>query len=214
METSQKKTERPLRADAERNRQRILEAGHEVFGERGLRATLDEVAERAGVGVGTVYRRFPDRETLVRALYEDRVEELVEIAKRGEQNPDPWEGLVGVLREGAEFHGRNRAVRELTFSPPGQRDWVDRTRGIVRPKIAKLVAAAQEQGKLRADMATLDVPQIHMMLAEVMEVTADVSPDAWERLLTYVIDGLVTSRDKPTPMDAEPITAPDLPTPS
>lgn len=203
--------DKPLRADAERNRLRILEAAHEVFGERGLRATLDEVAARAGVGVGTVYRRFPDRETLVRALYESRVEELIEMAKRGEQNPDPWDGLVGILREGTEFHGRNRALRELTFSPPGERDWVDRVRGIVRPKVAGIVAAAQEQGKLRADMATLDVPQIHMMLAEVMEVTADVAPDAWERLLTYVIDGLMTSRDQPTPLEVDPITAPDAP---
>ncbi len=209
--STQKQIEKPLRADAERNRARILEAAHEVFGERGMRATLDDVAARAGVGVGTVYRRFPDLEALVRALYEDRVEELIAIVDRGEQNPDPWEGLVGLLREGAEFHGRNKVVRELTFSPPGERDWVDRTRGIIRPKVAKLLAAAQEQGKLRKDMATLDLPQIHMMLAEVMEVTAAVSPDSWERLLTYVIDGLMVSRDEPTPMEADPITAPDAP---
>ena len=170
------KPDKPLRADAERNRLRILEAAHEVFGERGLRATLDEVAGRAEVGVGTVYRRFPDREALVKAVYEDRVQELIEMVTRGEQNPDPWEGLVGILREGAEFHGRNRAVRELTFSPPGERDSVDRVRGVVRPKVAKIVAAAQQQGKLPADMATLDVPQIHMMLAEVMEVHRRRSP--------------------------------------
>ena len=209
--TRSRTPERPLRADAERNRLRILEAAHEVFGERGLHATLDEVAERAGVGVGTVYRRFPDREALVRAVYEERLVELIEMAERGEQNPDPWEGLVGVLREGTAFHGRNRAIKELAFSPPGEREWVDRMRGIVGPKVARLVAAAQEQGKLRPDMATLDVPQIHMMLAEVMEVTADVSPDSWERLLTYVIDGLMTSRDEPTPLKASPITAPYVP---
>ena len=69
-------TDRPLRADAERNRRRILDAAAELFAERGLHVSLDEVAERAGVGVGTVYRRFADREALVDALLQTRVDEL------------------------------------------------------------------------------------------------------------------------------------------
>lgn len=203
--------EKPLRADAERNRVRILEAAYEVFGDRGLQATLDQVAERAGVGVGTVYRRFADREALINALFESRIEELIGIAERGEQNPDPWEGFVYILRAGSEFHGRNRALKELMFSAPGGRDWVDRVRDVVRPKIAGVVAAAQKQGKLRPDLATPDIPLIQLMLAEVMEVTAGFAPEAWRRLLTYVIDGVVTSRAEPTPLDAAPITVEDIP---
>jgi AcrR family transcriptional regulator len=107
------------------NRLRILDAAHEVFGERGLHATLDEVAARAGVGVGTVYRRFADREALVNALFESRVEELVEIAERAERKPDPWDGLVYYLREGSEFFGRNKALEELLFSASGGHDSVD-----------------------------------------------------------------------------------------
>ena len=118
--------DKPLRADAQRNRERILEAANEVFGEQGLQATLDEVAARAGVGVGTVYRRFADREALVNALFENRIEELIEITERAERNPDPWQGLLYMLREGTEFHGRNRALKELMFSAPGGRAWVDR----------------------------------------------------------------------------------------
>jgi AcrR family transcriptional regulator len=208
---TERQTDRPLRADAERNRLRILDAAHEVFGERGLHATLDEVAARAGVGVGTVYRRFADREALVNALFESRIEELIEIAERAERNPDPWEGLVYYLREGTEFLGRNRALRELLVSAPGGREWVDRVRDTVRPKVARVVAAAQEQGKLRRDFAMLDIPLIEMMLAEVMEFTAAVAPNVWRRLLGYVIDGLMVSRAEPTPVDADPIKPEDIP---
>ena len=209
--STKRQTDRPLRADAERNRLRILDAAHEVFGERGLHATLDEVAARAGVGVGTVYRRFANREALVNALFESRVDELIEIAERAERNPDPWEGLVDYLRDGTEFQGRNRALRELLVSAPGGRDWVDRVRDTVRPKVARVIAAAQEQGKLRRDFALLDVPLIEMMLAEVMEFTAGVAPDVWRRLFDYVIDGLIVSRGEPTPVDAKPIEPEDIP---
>ena len=200
------KTNAPLRADAERNRRRILEAAAEEFSERGLTASLDDVAARAEVGVGTVYRRFPDREALVNALFEKRIAELVELAERAERNPDAWEGLVEFLREGSEFYGRNRALRELMFSAPGGRDWVDRVRTTVRPRVARVISRAQEQGKLRDDFATLDVPLIELMLANVIEFTADVAPNAWRRLLIYVVDGLRASRPEPTPLDAKPLT--------
>src|SRR3954462_1928388 len=74
-------TDRPLRRDAERTRQRILEAAREAFAEGGLAVTLDEIAHRAGVGVGTVYRRFPDKEELIDALFEERMGELVALAE-------------------------------------------------------------------------------------------------------------------------------------
>ena len=79
--------ERPLRKDAERNRQRILAAAAEVFTERGLEATLDDVARHAGVGVGTVYRRFPDKAALADALFEERIDALVELATAMRNNP-------------------------------------------------------------------------------------------------------------------------------
>src|SRR5262249_48688928 len=84
---------RPRRVDAGRTRQRILRAAAEVFTERGLQATLDDVAERAGVGVGTVYRRFPDKEALVEALFTERLDTLVGFAERALAEPDPWVGL-------------------------------------------------------------------------------------------------------------------------
>src|SRR5437763_16612288 len=85
--------ERPLRKDAERNRQRILDAAAELFTQRGLGVTLNDIAHHADVGVGTVYRRFPDKELLIDALFEDRVEEFVVLAEESLADPDPWHGF-------------------------------------------------------------------------------------------------------------------------
>jgi AcrR family transcriptional regulator len=196
-----------LRADAERNRRRILDAAADEFAERGLRASLDDIAARAGVGVGTVYRRFPDREALVEALYEERLAELTDMAERAERHPDAWEGLVGFIREGSEFHGRNRALKELMFSASGARDWVDPVRQAIRPRIARVVRRAQREGKLREDFATLDVPLIELMLSSVIEFTAEAAPDVWRRLLTFITDGLRAGCSEPTPVDAKPLSA-------
>src|SRR5437763_15723704 len=94
--------ERPLRADAERNRERILAAAREAFAEDGLDVGLHEIAKRAGVGVGTVYRRFPEKEQLIEALFHDRIEEVVGIAERGLAFDDAWTGLEHFLHRTCE----------------------------------------------------------------------------------------------------------------
>ena len=200
------KSERPLRADAERNRLRILDAAADLFAERGLHVSLDEVAERAGVGVGTVYRRFADREALIDAVLESRIEQFIGIAESASANPDPWEGLREFVERGAEFHGRNRALKELMFSAPGGREWVDGVRRRMRPLTTGLVTAAKEQGKLRDDLDPLDVPLTMLMLASAIEFTADTGPDNWRRLLGIVLDGFASERDRPTPLEADPLT--------
>ncbi len=203
-------TQRPLRVDAERNRARILDAASEVFAERGLEVSLDEIAARAGVGVGTVYRRFANREELVDALFQARVEELLGLLEEATRNPDPWEGLIQFLEQGSEFQGRNRAIKELMFSAPGGRDWVDRVRATLRPAVGKLVAAAKEQGKLRADFDLTDVPLIEFTLATTIELTAESQGEEWRRILGYIVDGLRAQRRHPTPLAAEPLSLPDL----
>jgi AcrR family transcriptional regulator len=199
-------TERPLRADAERNRRRILEAASQLFAERGLQVSLDEVAARAGVGVGTVYRRFADREALIDALLQARVDEFLAMVDAAAANPDPWEGLVHFIDTGAEFHGRNRAVKELMFSARGSREWVDRVRSEVRPKVAAIVEAAKAQGELRDDLDVLDVPMIELMLAAAIEFIGGEDPETWRRMLGIVIDGLRAERRGRTPLEAPPLS--------
>ena len=98
MSTAPELADRPLRRDAERNRQRILAAAGELFTERGLGVTLDDIARHAGVGVGTVYRRFPDKEVLIDALFEQRLEAMCAIAERGARRPRPLERARALLR--------------------------------------------------------------------------------------------------------------------
>jgi AcrR family transcriptional regulator len=111
---------RPLRKDAERNRQRILQAAAEVFTERGLGATLDDVAHHAGYGVGTVYRRFPDKAALADALFEQRIDLLVGLAERAYGEPDPWQGLVSFMERSAEMMATDKGLRQiLMFTSSG-----------------------------------------------------------------------------------------------
>src|ERR1700753_4493274 len=105
--------DRPLRRDAERNRQRILTAALRVFTERGLDATLDEIARAAGVGVGTVYRRFPDKESLVTELFRERMDALVTVAETACNAADPWQGLVSYLEFAAAAMAGDQGLREL-----------------------------------------------------------------------------------------------------
>ena len=100
---------RPLRRDAERNRRRILDAAAAVFAEQGLGASLDEIAAHAEVGVGTVYRRFPNKEVLIDALFDDQLDGIVAIAEAGLAIEDPWDGLVHFLRGAQERQVQNRA---------------------------------------------------------------------------------------------------------
>src|SRR4051794_3911202 len=91
-----------LRADAQRNRLRILEAGGKGVAERGAGATMDDVAERAGVGVGTVYRRFPEKSDLIDAIFEQRIDEIAGFAEQGREMDDPFDGLAFFLEHAAE----------------------------------------------------------------------------------------------------------------
>src|SRR3982074_772960 len=104
---------RPPRREAERNRLRILRAAAEVFTERGLQATLDDVAERAGVGVGTVSRRFPDKEALVEALFSERLDTLVGFAEQALAEPDPWTALATFLEQAASVIAGDRGLRQI-----------------------------------------------------------------------------------------------------
>ena len=187
--------ERPLRRDAERNRQRILQAAAEVFTQRGLDATLDDVARQAGVGVGTVYRRFPDKESLVAELFADRIDAMVGVAEQALAAPDPWQALVSYLEYAAETMASNIGLRQLMMFATYGKDRVAYAREQMRPVVGKLVERAQEAGMLREDFRATDVPLIAYMLAAAAEYAGHVEPEVWRRYLAIIIDGLRPSRD-------------------
>jgi AcrR family transcriptional regulator len=104
---------RPLRRDAERNRQRILTAAAEVFTQRGLEASLDDIARHAGVGVGTVYRRFRTKEELVEALFTARLDQVEAFAGQALAAPDPWSGLVSFMEHLTEVMAGDLGLRQM-----------------------------------------------------------------------------------------------------
>jgi AcrR family transcriptional regulator len=193
-------TDRPLRRDAERNRQRILEAAREAFAEEGLAVTLDEIARRAGVGVGTIYRRFPDKEQLIDALFEERIGEVVALAEAAFHSDDAWEGLVSFLEGAAALHACDRGLKEVTLSGVHGLERVARARELMFPLVTRLVARAQEQGSLRADAEPTDLPIMLLMLGTLSECTREVDPEIWRRYLGILTDGLRTRRDEPSPL--------------
>jgi AcrR family transcriptional regulator len=187
------RAERPLRRDAERNRQRILRAAAEVFTQRGLDATLDDVARQAGVGVGTVYRRFPDKETLVGELFQDRIDAMVAVAEEAYIATDPWQGLVSFLEYAVASMAGDLGLRQLMMFATYGRDRVAYARERMRPVVARLVERAQAEGTLRPDFSPTDVPLITFLLAAAAEYAGPVQPDIWRRYLGLIIDGMRAS---------------------
>jgi AcrR family transcriptional regulator len=202
--------ERPLRRDAERNRQRILAAAAQVFTERGLDATLDEVARAAGVGVGTVYRRFPDKEALVAALFRVRIDNLVTVAEEACAAADPWLAVVSYLEYAAAAMAGDTGLRQLMMFATYDRDQVCYARDRMRPVISRLVQRAQASGDLRGDFEATDVKMIAFMLASLAEYAGAVTPDVWRRYLAMLIDGLRPSRAAASPLPVPAPTAREL----
>jgi AcrR family transcriptional regulator len=206
--TSDTTTPKPLRADAERNRRRIMEAAAEVFGERGLAATLDAVAERAGVGVGTVYRRFPDKEALVDALFEERIDEVRAIADEAALIEDGWDALATFMERALEMHCHDRALKELVFSTAHGQDRVARARRRIKPAVETLFARARASGKMRADVDVNDLPILQLMVTAVIDYTQDAdAPGIWRRYLAILLDGL---RAEHTPLAPASLTDDEL----
>ena len=186
---------RPLRRDAERNRQRILKAASEVFNERGLEVSLDEIARYAGVGVGTVYRRFRSKEELVEALFKERIDSVAALAEEALQAPDPWSGLVCFMEQMAEMMAGDLGLRQmLMFATYGQ-DRVAYARQRNAPLVQRMVERAQEAGQLRADLRQTDIPFIVFMLADATQLVHSASPGIWRRYLALILDGMRPGRE-------------------
>jgi AcrR family transcriptional regulator len=209
---------RPLRADAERNRRRILAAAAEVFAKRGLDAGLDEIARHAGVGTGTVYRRFPDKAMLIDALFESRIDNLLEVADTALSTPDAWDGLVYFLETSIAMQQADRGLKEMLFgercatraNASGSR-FATKLDSLL-PVIAEIVDRAKASGQLRLDVSVTDLAVIQFMLHGVGVFAAAAEPQLWRRQLAIVLDGLRAERDGVTPLPLVPLTMDQLET--
>lgn len=181
---------RPLRRDAELNRRRILASAREVFGRRGLEATLDDIAHHAGLGVGTVYRRFPSKEALLEVALEERLEQHAQAAEAALRAPTAWAGLTAFLRDAAEMHAADRGLRDVALGAGvGLRHFAG-IRDRVVPILTQLIERAHAEGSLRPDFTVEDLPMVMMMVSEVAHHSQEVRPEAYVRYLQLLIDGL------------------------
>jgi AcrR family transcriptional regulator len=183
---------RPLRRDAEANRLRILAAAEEVLAARGLDVGVDEIAQAAGVGVGTLYRRFPTKEELVAAILQARAAELVEAATAAAAGePDPGAALRAGLRACALRIVRHRAFLTAVLGPLRSSPRVRAARRTLLDGLAPLLARAQEAGAVRADVVVEDLP---VLLSAVGRGGRPV-----ERSLVLVLDSLRPQGATPLP---------------
>jgi len=195
---------RPLRADAERNRERILAAAAEIFAERGLDVSLDDIAAHAGVGVGTVYRRFPDKDALIDALFEEKIDQAVALADEALELEDPWEGFTTFMRGMCRLQAEDSGFKDALLMRDRGRERVAAARERIAPRAMKLLARAQEAGAIRADLGAFDVLMLNLCIGLLADRTRDIAPDYWERVLTIVIDGM-SAKGPTTPMPVEPL---------
>jgi AcrR family transcriptional regulator len=179
---------RPLRADARRNRERILKAARAVFAEQGIHSQIDDVAKRAKVGVGTVYRHFPTKEALLDALVRERFEEIAGYAREALERDDAWEGFCELIWRAAERNAADLAFCEaVAFTDQSA---VVADVGLLA-STNELIRRAKQQGRMRPDASENDVPMMMCGASSVMRLSP--TPDAWRRYLTLMLDGLRAS---------------------
>jgi AcrR family transcriptional regulator len=191
----------PLRKDAQRNRERLVEAARTVFAERGLDVALDEVARRAGVSIGTLYNRFPTRADLVAAVFADRRETLIEIAEHALAMDDAWAGFAQFVEQVCRMQAADRGYNDLSArSIPQAAPTPDHVRGY--ELMVEVVERAKRSGALRPDFVLADMAFVTWAITRTIEATADVDPDAWRRHLGFVLDGLRAEAAHPLPVPA------------
>ncbi|WP_196279950.1 TetR/AcrR family transcriptional regulator [Catellatospora paridis] len=188
-----------LRADAERNRRRLIDAALVVFSERGLDAPLDEIARRAALGNATLYRHFPARRDLIAAVYAETLAEIVTAAERAVAHPDAWTGFHDHLVYLCGVQSRCRATSDLLTAAVSGVPGLDALHERAYHGLQRLIERAQAAGELRADFRHEDVALILMANAGLIERTADTAPTAWRRQLAYTLDGLRTTGHTPAP---------------
>ena len=196
------RAERPLRRDAEQNRRRLLMAADEVFTESGFEATMDEIAARAGVGVGTAYRRFANKDEIIGALFNDRIASLVAVCDRALAQEDPWQGIVAFLEGSIGAQASDRGLRELALSSPRGHEYAAEARRVLKPKTEELVARAHRAGSLRPGITATDLVVVQLMLSTVLGPFGDAATEGWRRFLPLVIDGLRAECTTPLPGEA------------
>ncbi|MDI3409064.1 TetR/AcrR family transcriptional regulator [Streptomyces cavernicola] len=181
---------RPMRADARRNYDRLLAEGRAAFAEHGTDASLEDIARRAGVGIGTLYRHFPNRQALLSAVFEDAVCALLTRSRELLDDPQPCAALVEWLRaivtHAGEYRGLSRALMSVSQDDSSA---LARCSAPMREAGGALLVRAQEAGSVRSDITIGDLLQLTNAIALAAEETPG-DPELADRLLMLTLRGL------------------------
>ncbi|MFE9024641.1 TetR/AcrR family transcriptional regulator [Streptomyces sp. NPDC007808] len=193
-----------MRADARRNHERLLTVARAAFAERGTDASLEDVARRAGVGIGTLYRHFPNRDALLSAVFEDAVGELLCRSRELLRAPEPCAALVTWLREmvthAGEYRGLARSLMSVSYDTTSA---LARCSDPIRAAGGALLTRAQQAGTVRPDVAIGDLLQLTHAIALAAEQTPD-DPELADRLLQLTLRGLEPAQGRGEPLDQPP----------
>ncbi|MEV6609773.1 helix-turn-helix domain-containing protein [Kutzneria sp. NPDC051319] len=203
--------------------ERVLAVAAEVFAAQGLGATLADVAKHADVGVGTVYRRFANKDDLIYDVYADRVHATEDLAERASKATDVWAGFVSFLEQSLMDLANDRGLRELTTG--GYTESLGWARGTPPTRLAellahnhttmgvhltKLVRRAKRAGVLRKDFQATDMMVLSHAAQAAMDFSDAERPQFYRRTLGFILDGLRPSREAPTPLPSPALTDADL----
>lgn len=189
METYRATSSEPpaLRRDAERNRDRILVAARQAYAREGLQVSMASVARRAGVGIATLFRRFPTQQDLIAAVFEDTMDTYVTAVTTALDESDPWEGFAHFIHTVCGMQAADRGFAEvLTMTFPAA-EGLEAKRAVALSRVNELIARAQRAGRLRPEVCPEDLVVLLMANAGVVAATGDAAPRAWERLVGHML---------------------------
>ncbi|MFE7977447.1 TetR/AcrR family transcriptional regulator [Streptomyces shenzhenensis] len=193
----------PLRSDAERNRERVIAAARRVFGREGLNASMASVAREAGVGIATLFRRFPTKDELVAAVFSDRMDAYADAVAVALDDPDPWNGLKGFIETVCAMQAADYGFADvLTMTFPTAKA-LEKRRDDAYAAYLTLIDRAKATGRLRADFDPSDLVLVHMANAGVVNATGDAAPDAWRRVIALLLQSFEAPARGPLPVPPE-----------
>ena len=188
-----------LRSDAERNRDRILDAARRLYAAEGLGVSMAAVAREAGVGIATLFRRFSTQDDLIATVFADRMTAYGDAIDAALADPDPWHGFTSYLETVCAMQAADRGFAEvLTMTFPTAKA-LEACRDKAYERFVELIAKAKATGRLRQDFTPEDMPLLLMANAGVVATTGDAAPDAWRRLVAYLIQAFAAPDPAPLP---------------
>jgi AcrR family transcriptional regulator len=191
-----------LRIDARYNRERILKAAREAYTAHGIDVPVTAIARRAGVGVATLYRRFPTRTALVTEAFSGQLALCVAVLDKALDDPDPWRGFCSVIEKVCAMQARDRGFTAAFLSEfPDNADF-GRERARAEEVLARLVRRAKDAGQLREDFDISDITLLLLANGGIVGESQQVSMAASRRLVAYLLQSFRADRTEPLPPPA------------